>query len=111
MMRMPQFLRALVQPRMRTVRRTAQTCRPKFELLESRVVPATNLILDFDGGVVPGSIPGLANYTFAGPANFNWKAYKAHNTTAAVPGDRNEQILAIVAGVRQAFADWNVNVV
>jgi hypothetical protein len=78
-----------------------------METLEDRRVPTVSLILDFDGGNVPASSPGGFTYFAVGGASaVTWKPFAAHGT-----GNRTEEILQIVAGVRQDYADWDVNVI
>src|SRR5207248_11641115 len=85
--------------------------RPRLEALESRVVPTTDLILDSDGGALQSGqsyvfVPGQGNdggNTFAG-----FQPFAA--TGADGTANRTEQVLQILAGVRQDFADFDVRV-
>src|SRR4051812_2209668 len=74
--------------------------------LEPRWVPTVNLILDFNGGTVPTTISGGFQYDFpTGTDQVTWKAFPGFG------GNRTEQILQIVSGVREDYADFDVNVV
>ncbi len=113
---MKTFLRRLLSARpaaARPARRhRLRSVRPFVEALEVRVVPTTDLILDFDGGTLAtgqgydfpaGNGPGGGN-TFTGFQGF---AVSGQSGTA----DRTQQILQIVAGVRQNYADFDVRVI
>lgn len=72
----------------------------------------TDLILDFDGGSIQsgqGYEPPLeANGGFNG---FNFTGFTPFSNSDNSPGNANEQIFQILAGVREDFADFNVNVI
>src|SRR5262245_33153011 len=102
-MRFSRWLRALKPQRPNIVTKTAHRLRPNCEVLENRIVPTINLILDFDGGTIPTS----PNYNIVGGSNnVNWKSFVPHAN-----GNRTEQILQIVAGVREDYANYDVNVI
>ncbi len=94
-------------------RRSARAVRPALVALESRIVPTTDLILDFDGGVL------LDNQGYAFPDGFGingTNTFTGFSSFGAVPGgggsvNRTEQILQIVAGVRMDYADFDVRVI
>jgi hypothetical protein len=88
----------------------------------------TNLILDFDGGVLNPTLDidfeggGLQisrngpNRTYALPNKSNGVNFAAFNGFSSTSNPiatsaRNEQILQILAGVREDFARFNVNVI
>lgn len=82
--------------------------RPQLTSLEARIVPTTNLILDFDGGTLQNG----QGYAFPPGFGTNFTAFTAFPATSpAGAGNRTEQILQILAGVRQDFADFDVRVV
>ncbi len=105
------LLRALKTPKVRPVRRASVRARPACQSLEHRVVPTTNLILDFDGGSVPATIPGMNYFPVGGSNTVTWNAYVAHQTPSGATANRTEQILQIVNAVRHDYSDWDVNVV
>jgi hypothetical protein len=80
--------------------------------LEERVVPTIDVILDFDGG----SLQSGQGYNF--PAGFGagggnsftaWTGFNSSNPPATA--ERTAQLLQIVAGVREDFADFDVRVI
>src|SRR2546423_166470 len=83
----------------------------RLEALEARVAPATHLILDFDGGTLQ---TGQGHTLPANLSSSGTTPYAAFaglpSTNAAAPANRTEQILQIVAGVREDFADFGVAV-
>src|SRR4051794_8754177 len=76
--------------------------------LEERTVPTTNLILDFDGGGTPLA-PGKSTIV-NGADTVNFEPFLPFPVNGAA-GNRTEQILQVVAGVRQDFADFDVRVI
>jgi hypothetical protein len=79
--------------------------------LEARIAPVTDLILDFNGGTLQAS----QGYNFppnlsSGGTNTYSSFVALPSTNSAAPPNRTEQILQIVAGVREDFADFNVAV-
>lgn len=69
----------------------------------------TDIILDFDGGFVQtGQGYELPTDAFNG---FTFSGYTPFNQNDGTPGDANEQILQIIAGVREDYADFNVRVI
>src|SRR4029077_2864606 len=92
-------------------KRAEKSLRPRRKLrceqLEDRRTPTTNLILDFDGGFIPNSVPGLSYQAVGGGQT--WKGFVAHHSTPAGSENRTEQILQIVAAFRQEYADFDVN--
>jgi len=74
--------------------------------LEDRTVPTVNLILDFDGGLTPDS-PSYNNIS----GTITWQPFVPFLEAAGVPGNRTEQVLQIVAGVRADFADFDFQVI
>ncbi len=90
--------------------------RPMVELLEARCVPTTNLILDFAGGSIPaGNDYLLVNQRVPGDpttfANFPFQPFAAITAPGGPAGNREEQILYIVAGVRKDYEPFDVDVI
>ena len=68
-----------------------------------------DLILDFDGGTLQsGQGYDIPTPDFAG---FDFAGFTAFDGDGGSAGNLNEQILQIVAGVREDFADFNVRVI
>ena len=68
-----------------------------------------DLILDFDGGALQFAQGyDIPSPTFAG---FDFSAFTAFDTNDGGNGNLNEQVLQIIAGVREDFADFNVRVI
>ncbi len=86
---------------------------PRFDILEDRCLPA-NLILDFAGapaGIGTGTGPGTPFLGLGAAFNaFAFQPYQAVKQANGLPGNRTQQILQVVAGVRQDFAPFNVTV-
>jgi hypothetical protein len=89
--------------------------RPRLEALEPRLTP-TNLILDFDGGTVRKDNGYLLPFQLV-PSDETPASGQTFPGFAALPGpgnaaaNRTEQIVQIVAGVREDFAPFGVNVI
>lgn len=81
--------------------------------LDDRIVPTTNLILDFDGGTLQtGSgyiFPSGFGTGVGGNTYSAWPGFTAANPPTAEI--RTQQILQILAGVREDYADFDVNVI
>jgi FG-GAP-like repeat/FG-GAP repeat len=88
--------------------RTNQRVDLNCVLLEARLTPTTNLILDFGGGITPLS----SKYVIVGGSDtVNLAPFVAFDSTPFGAGNRTEQIRQIVSGVRQDYADFDVNVI
>ncbi|MGB3613546.1 MAG: hypothetical protein WBA10_07095, partial [Elainellaceae cyanobacterium] len=80
-------------------------------LVDDNVLSAepVDLILDFDGGTLAfGQGYNIPSPPFAG---FNFSAFSAFDRNDGGNGSLSEQILQILAGVREDFADFNVRVI
>ncbi len=80
----------------------------RHEALELRQLLAADLILDFDGGTVASGqgydLPS-ANYD-----GFGFGAFAGFDTSGGSGGNVHEQVLQTLAGVREDFAPFDVNV-
>jgi hypothetical protein len=80
---------------------------PQSSLAPNLTGAAVDLILDFDGGFVQNA----QGYTTPPIPGNNFTAFAPFDQSDGTPGNLNEQILHVVAGVREDFADFNVNVI
>ena len=112
---MLRFFRFHQTRRARRTRSPESKVRTRLHLqsLDQRIVPATNLILDFDGGALTtgqgyifpsGFGSGVGGNTYSA-----WPGFTAANPPS--PEVRTQQILQIVAAVREDYADFDVNVI
>jgi hypothetical protein len=113
-------------------RRPARGVRPRLEVLEDRLTPTTNLVISFGGTTLtPGNAKGYlipasgrelgtpgsfeqfipTNPTTLGFAFTAFKGYAAPGEAQATPAERLAQIQYILAGVRQDYAPFDVNVI
>lgn len=91
------------------VGRARRACLVGFvpESLESRRLLATNLVLDFDGGrLTPG-----AGYIFPDVGTTSFSAWSGFPNSDGSSGNRTEQILQVLAAVREDFAPFDVRVI
>lgn len=92
----------------KAARRTANRRRRlTYELCEDRIVLTHNLILDFDGGLLNSANGYLVPPSFGGE-NFDNRTFLPFDDL--VNGNRTEQILQVVAGVRADMAAFDVQV-
>ena len=78
------------------------------ESLEDRTLLTVDLILDFDGGVLR---PGNGYEIPQGFANTPFSAFTAFARGDGSPGNRTEQILQVIAGVREDFAPFDARII
>ncbi len=111
-MRLPQVLLHVIQPRFRAGRPASRTGRRRLRLesLESRQLMAADLILDFDGATL-SSGNGYALPEEGDFSGFAFSGFTPFNRADGSPGNAEEQILQILAGVREDFARFDVNVI
>lgn len=94
-------------------RASRQRTNLSLKMLEERVVPTTDLILDFDGGTLQSNqgyiFPSGFGTGIGGNTMAAWTGFDSSNPPS--PEVRTAQILQILAGVREDYADFDVRVI
>lgn len=78
-----------------------------LEALEGRRLLTTDLILDFDGGQLAAG----GNYIFPDVGTTSFTPWAGFGTKDGSPMNRTEQILQVLAAVREDFAPFDVRVI
>jgi hypothetical protein len=110
--RCAQWARRLAHSPAGSARHQSPRARLTIELLESRILLAKNLLLDFAGGTVPMSNNYLLPFqtVYGQTTVFSTTTFAPYVALDGIPDDRTQEILQILAGVREDYASFNLNV-